>query len=68
MNIALLSKWLWKLFNSSGMWQDILKKKYLGNSTFGHVTLRSGDSHFWQGLLEVKPAFLSCCKFLIGDG
>jgi hypothetical protein len=29
MNIALLSKWLWKLFNEDGIWQQILRKKYL---------------------------------------
>jgi hypothetical protein len=68
MNIALLSKWLWKLFNGSGLWQTILKKKYLNGSTLRHATYRNGDSHFWQGLLEIKHLFLSCCKFQIGDG
>jgi hypothetical protein len=68
MNIALLSKWLWKLFNSSGLWQTIIKKKYLGDSTLRQVTYRNGDSHFWQGLLEGKSLFLSCCKFQTGDG
>ena len=29
MNVALLSKWLWKLFNESGPWQQILVNKYL---------------------------------------
>jgi hypothetical protein len=29
MNISLLCKWLWKLENDEGMWQDILKKRYL---------------------------------------
>jgi hypothetical protein len=46
----------------------LLKKKYLGDSTLRQVNYRNGDSHFWQGLLEGKSLFLSCCKFQIGDG
>jgi hypothetical protein len=68
MNIALLSKWIWKLFNGSGLWQTILKEKYLRGKTLRQVSYRNGDSHFWQGLLEVKTLFLNCCKFQIGDG
>jgi hypothetical protein len=29
MNISLLVKWLWKLESSDGMWQMIIKEKYL---------------------------------------
>jgi hypothetical protein len=68
MNIALLSKWLWKLFNEKGFWQTILENKYLKNTTMGQCTQKVGDSHFWQGLLEVKPLFLSCCNFKVGNG
>ena len=32
-NRCLLSKWLFKLLNEKGLWQDILKKKYLQNKT-----------------------------------
>ena len=68
MNIALLAKWLWKLFNEKGMWQTLLQNKYLRNTTFGQCSSKNGDSHFWQGLMEIKPLFLSCCKFKIGNG
>ena len=33
MNIALLSKWLWKMFNETGPWQEMLEAKYLKKST-----------------------------------
>jgi hypothetical protein len=33
MNIALLPKRLWKLFNEDGIWQQILRKKYLIKQT-----------------------------------
>jgi hypothetical protein len=32
-NIILLCKWIWKLENEEGMWQNILKKKYLHSET-----------------------------------
>ena len=36
-NICLLSKWLFKLLNEEGMWQTILKRKYLGNKVLSQV-------------------------------
>jgi hypothetical protein len=32
---VLLSKWLFKLMNEDGQWQQILRKKYLTNQTLG---------------------------------
>jgi hypothetical protein len=68
MNISLLAKWLWKLFNEDGMWQRILKGKYLSSKTLGQVESKPGDSHFWQGLMEVKKFFWPCCKIIVGNG
>lgn len=39
----LLGKWLWKLENEDGLWQLLLRKKYLGLSQAGS---KPGDSHF----------------------
>jgi hypothetical protein len=36
-NICLLSKWLYKLINEDGIWQELLRKKYLKNKTIGEV-------------------------------
>jgi hypothetical protein len=68
MNISLLAKWLWKLFNEDGMWQRILKGKYLSSKTLGQVESKHGDSHFWQGLMEAKKFFWPCCKIIVGNG
>ena len=68
MNIALLSKWLWKLFNENGPGQQIIKAKYLCNQNMCQVSKKNGDSHFWQGLMEVKHLFWACCKVKIGRG
>jgi hypothetical protein len=34
----------------------------------GHCAQKVEDSHFWQGLMEVKPLFLSCYNFKVGNG
>jgi hypothetical protein len=67
-NICLLSKWLFKLFNEKGMWQDLLRKKYLHNKTLTQVERKRGDSHFWSGLMEVKEHFLSKGRMVVHDG
>jgi hypothetical protein len=46
MNISLLSKWLWKLFNEKGDWQNLLHHKYLKKANLGQVEAKLGDSHF----------------------
>ena len=68
MNISLLSKWLWKLFNEQGPWQTLLWKKYLSKYTLGQVEAKPGDSHFWQGLMDVKKLFWPCCRICVGNG
>jgi hypothetical protein len=68
MNTALLSKWLYKLLTSDGMWQQLLRNKYVGSKPLSHVQLKLGDSHFWSGLMKVKLTFLRFSSFLIKDG
>ena len=43
--------------NEDGVWQQLLKKKYLKNKTLAQVVKRPGDSQFWSGLMEVKAHF-----------
>ena len=45
-NIALLSKWLYKLLSSDGLWQQILRNKYLGSKPLVQAIWKTGDSHF----------------------
>ena len=47
-NICLLSKWLYKLINEDGAWQQLLKRKYLKNKTISQVVKQPGDSQFWS--------------------
>jgi hypothetical protein len=45
-NQCLLSKWLFKLIIEDGLWQTILRNKYLSCQTIGSVDRKLGDSHF----------------------
>jgi hypothetical protein len=45
-NICLLCKWLFKLFNEDGLWQKVLRKKYVKDKCLSQIEKRSGDSHF----------------------
>nr|AAM08546.1 Putative retroelement [Oryza sativa Japonica Group]AAP53436.1 retrotransposon protein, putative, unclassified [Oryza sativa Japonica Group] len=68
MNIALLGKWLWNLENKDGWWQEILRDKYLSKKTLLGMKKKPGDSHFWQGLMEIKNSFYKFCSKKLGDG
>jgi hypothetical protein len=49
-NICLLSKWLYRLLNEDGVWQQLLQNKYLGCKSLTQVQGKPGDSRFWSGL------------------
>lgn len=68
MNIALLGKWLWNLENKDEWWKEILRDKYLSKKTLLGVKKKPGDSHFWQGLMEIKNSFYKFCSKKLGDG
>ena len=67
-NVALLSKWLYRLLTTDGTWQQILRNKYLGTKPLVQVHRKSGDSHFWASLMKVKRDFLRFGTFIIKDG
>ena len=67
-NIALLSKWLYRLLTTYGTWQQIIRNKYLGTKPLVQVQWKSGDSHFWASLMKVKRDFLRFRNFVIKDG
>jgi hypothetical protein len=58
-NKSLLSKWLYKLFNEEGIWQELLTKKYLHSKTLSQVSEKPSDSPFFKGLMKVEDFFIS---------
>jgi hypothetical protein len=67
-NKSLLAKWLHKLINEEGMWQELLHKKYLSSKTLSQVSANPTDSPFWKGLMKVKDEFFKRGSFQIGNG
>jgi hypothetical protein len=67
-NRALLGKWLYKLLTEEGIWQTLLKRKYIGSKALSQVIWKPGDSHFWAGLMETKKFFFPYGSFSIKDG
>jgi len=45
MNISLLCKWWWKLEMEEGLWQEIVKFKYLKNQSIHEVGHKLNDSN-----------------------
>jgi hypothetical protein len=57
-NKCLLSKWIVKLLDEDGLWQQVLKKKYMKGKMLSQVAKKKGDSYFWAGLMEVNDLVL----------
>jgi hypothetical protein len=62
-NSCLLTKWLFKLLSEEGLWQQLLRNKYLSQKTLVEVESKPTDSLFWKGLMKVKGEFFSRGKF-----
>lgn len=53
-NKCLLSKWIFKLLNEEGVWQELQHNKYLNNKTLSKVEAKPTDSPFWKGLMRLR--------------
>jgi hypothetical protein len=67
-NSCLLSKWLYKHLSEEGLWQQLLKNKYLSQKTLTEVESRPTDSPFWKGLIKVKGEFFSRDSLKLAQG
>lgn len=68
MNISLLCKWWWRLDTESGLWQDIIRAKYLRDGLVNTVKPKLNDSPIWKDLLKVRHIYLNGRKMKPGDG
>jgi hypothetical protein len=70
MNIALMSKWIWRLFDPSKqdkLWFKLLQAKYVNaDNIFASST--EGGSQFWRSINKIKHFFKLGARFLVGDG
>jgi hypothetical protein len=67
-NTTLLEKWLFRLLSEDGIWQTLLRRKYVGSKALSQVLWKHGDSHFWAALMEKKKHFFGHGTFSIKDG
>jgi hypothetical protein len=69
MNACLLCKWRWKVDNETGIWQDIMKAKYLSKAVLGNVTHKLDDSPIWCDLQNVNHLYMKrrTCKIQSGE-
>jgi hypothetical protein len=51
-NRCLLSKWLFKLLNEDGVWQELLHNRYLSQKILSAVQAKPTYSPFWKGLMN----------------
>jgi hypothetical protein len=63
----LLVKWWWKLESKEGLWQKLVRAKYLRNRPIACVTHRQGDSFCWNEMLKVKILYLENRTMVVGD-
>lgn len=54
----LLCKWWWKLENEVGLWQEIIKFKYLRDGSICTVKERQDDSPIWLDVLKIKDIYM----------
>lgn len=67
MNLALISKWIWKLAqNDDGLWAKLLKAKYFPSRSFFNTN--SKGSQIWNGIQKCKEVFFLGAKFTVGNG
>lgn len=68
MNVSLMAKWWWRLEQEEGLWQSIVKHKYLRNRSIFNVKHRANDSPIWSDLLKVKDVYLKGRGISIKNG
>ena len=66
MNISLMCKWWWKLERNEGLWQEIVRKKYVNNCCL--ISLKNKPTNFpvWNELLSIKDIYIAGRKVLVG--
>jgi hypothetical protein len=68
MNISLLCKWWWILKNENGLWQELVKLKYVHDSPVCLIKPKMNDSPCWKDLMKIRPIYLAGRAYKINNG
>ena len=67
-NLSLPAKWWWKLETKNGLWQDIIKARYLRRDTIASVKGKTSDSPCWKAIMKVKDLYMAGRRVVIQSG
>lgn len=67
-NISLMVKWWWKLETQTGVWQNLVRARYLQNKSVATVQPRQSDFPYWKSLLKVRELYMMGRKIKLGCG
>jgi hypothetical protein len=69
MNVALMLKWIWKLYqNAEGLWADLIRAKYLRDRDLFDRNVPSHGSQFWNVIQKIKWHFKLGAKHKVHNG
>jgi hypothetical protein len=68
MNVSLLCKWWWMFENEKGIWQKIVRLKYVKDTPICLVPMKQSDSPVWKDLLKIRHIYLKGRKFRVNNG
>ncbi|XP_026415795.1 uncharacterized protein LOC113311158 [Papaver somniferum] len=69
LNLALVAKLVWRfLKEQDALWAQILRAKYLRDSSFWEVKKITNCSTTWDAMLDNREQRKKCCIWLVGNG
>ncbi|XP_071680146.1 uncharacterized protein [Lolium perenne] len=69
MNIALMVKWIWKLYQGAeGLWADLIRAKYLQGRDLYAGGVPTHGSQFWNAIQKIKWHFKMGAKHRVRNG
>jgi hypothetical protein len=69
MNISLMLKWIWKLYqNSDGLWADLIRAKYLRGRDLFDKEVPTRGSQFWNAIQKIKWHFKLGARHRVHSG
>jgi hypothetical protein len=67
-NVSLICMWWWILENEEGLWQDIVKLKYVKNKSICHILNRQNDSSAWKDFMKIRHIYIKGREFKVKNG
>jgi hypothetical protein len=67
-NTRLLCKWWWALQTGDGLWQEIVKLRYIQGTRVCLVQNRMDDSSVWKDLIKIRHIYMRGREYVLGNG